>query len=244
MEYYCFICHHRFTNVKELAQHLQAFHFEVIDNYVECAQPGCGQKFSGLKPFRKHLTEVHKQISQPIEAKPNPNRSIQVHSLAINALETMNVDFSNEQDFSVLSVEKQVKQISEDLKTQLLMLTIELYSKDNMPRKDVVKIQKAIQKITSSFGNIFNLVSTNENITSLLGEVCFNPFKNFKSEHTFFKYLVEQNLHEKPKPFLIRSIVEPRIDHSSISLGPRFINFYLMAVRFQIKKIFLSCQMF
>ncbi|XP_058974396.1 uncharacterized protein LOC131800730 [Musca domestica] len=233
----CFKCSKMYNSIKDLVTHLKENHFITTLDKIQCAQPECFQIFNNLKAFRNHILKVH--------IKNSPGADVSEKHLGKLAQINTEKNFvtekcSNPELMINIDLEK-ISNYINAIKTRTLQFLLHLYCKDNLARKDVRQIQESVSEILMPLGSIITEISMNSlssDLLQIVSELCLNPFKNFKNEYKFLKYIEKENLYQSAKPFLLSNTIEPKVSRGNPDLRPVFLNYYMMPIRFQIKKFF------
>lgn len=55
MNFYCFVCNLKLSELEKLFVHLKSVHFIKSNNLYSCCVPKCKQRFSSFRSFSKHM---------------------------------------------------------------------------------------------------------------------------------------------------------------------------------------------
>lgn len=236
----CFVCLEEFATTPTLVDHLKIIHLLSSKNELQCKQFDCNQKFCGFRNLRRHLENTHKfdehfhvglksrNCETPAESTQICNESV-VAELICNS-RTSDPDASSD-------TEQHIK----TLVRKSLLLSLELYAQNSMPRNLVVKIQNMISDLLSSISIQLETLTNDrlqQNDLMSIIQFCKDPFKNFQTEHLFFKTLKEHNLYEYPKECIVDSIISGKIVSGNPTLTEKKCNIYIMPLTFQFRVLF------
>ncbi|XP_075170230.1 uncharacterized protein LOC142242537, partial [Haematobia irritans] len=134
-----------------------------------------------------------------------------------------------------------VKQTLETIKKKVLMLTLQLYQENHMPRSRVLEIQNSVSMVLLPISNMIENRIIESEVTDDFRHVLNflkDPFNYIKSEYRFLKTLKERQLYESPKTFQISNIISEMIVNGNPDLCAKSATIYIMPLKFMFESIF------
>lgn len=261
----CYICYKKSATVNNLIEHLRCIHKIGNIGIYKCVQNNCGQTFSNRKAFKRHLTRVHSKFFEATNINTSNSEEINIDISNENNTHTtdriMHIDDSSNNLFncddnlsSTVNNNTQTdNQLlgNEHLKIKQKFLqqcssnfALDLYSKSNLSRNNVVEIQSQISSLMSYTVNAIEevmlqyipITKRNEIINFL--NVCRDPFGNIGSEFRFISDLKEKDLFKYPIEHTVNNEVTETVRGGIPVLNAAPAKAYILDLKFQFQKFF------
>lgn len=235
----CFVCKLDLDSLENLVRHFRLIHGLRHNDNFQCTFSFCNQHFSNLSAFQKHCKKHIEKLT--LSSRPKVN------------CESKNVAKSAHNFFSATSHETEchIQKESIDLsacKAEIFQkcedFTINLHSKTNVTRKDVLFIHQGVSSITSNIAKALK-----SNIADHVPEVdkekfmefinfCENPFEEIKSEHKLLKDLSNSDYFSRPQFFNVNNEITEVILNGQPTLDASNVKGCIMPIEFQFRKFF------
>lgn len=240
MEFNCFICNLKLTQLEQFFMHLKIYHSLQSNSMYKCGVINCSQQFTSFRSFSKHMKSEINNFN-PINSK-----SLNNENLPSNV--TMEVDSPENYSNSVVHDEmSHVPSINVRLlKDSLLKFTLRYYGKPNFSRKITLELQTdVIQLITKVIAEeIETKIMTNctnphiKKSLNIITDFCKNPFIDINTEYRFLKHLEDKELYEKPKIITLNNTVENIVLNNINTIDEKKSKGVIFPIKFQLKKYF------
>lgn len=200
----CFLCKNVFPSAEILYTHFKKYHMLKSDNEYCCLENQCGQTFSNIKGFKKHVQNVRKDVENN---RQNPETIPSQSSMQINQVlsGTNQRKASNENvieansNFNLLKLSSEEK-YEKPFEKHVLDFVLGLHDKTNFNMKDVcdiihnvkdILIEPMVSMIESFAVKIINKADPQMKIFL---DSFTEPLQKFTSIHRTTAYLKKENL--------------------------------------------------
>lgn len=250
--FFCFVCQEKFNTLDRLFTHLKCIHILSHSSTYECGFFDCKQTFTSFRSFSKHMRiKLKKMESNKVTENETKNAkqsltniefredSESTHRISTVSKPHQNLEVQNS------STENNPDSIDiNDIRNSIIIFTCKYFSKFNLPRKDVIKMQKDISHITSSIATSIerclskkvNLVQEHQ-LNELL-QLCKNPFLTINSEYKFLKYLEENDFYKKPKVIYLDNTISEVIKNNVNTIDESKTKGIILPLKFLFRKYF------
>lgn len=244
MNFYCFVCNLKLSELEQLFVHLKNVHSIKSNSIYSCCVPNCKQCFSSFRSFSKHM-KLELQNNNQI-SNNSPCTSINQNNISNNddkiKFVNVNESINNASDSNIQPINLNY------LNDHALKLSLYYYGKINFSRKDATEVQKNISVLTNCIAEeIESKILTActdplqieiKNSLMKIIDFCKNPFKNIDTEYKFLKHLKYNNLYEKSKIVTINNTIENTLLNSSNTIDENKVKGVLLPLKFQFQKYF------
>lgn len=132
----CFLCKKTFISAKALINHIQVYHSLSAHSEYVCCEKSCGQAFSSVQSFRRHLKKKHSNTSQNKILKTEKSVKNKNKSFSEIISETKTLDSDNEK----------IKFFSKDSFYEMVArFCVKLNNNNNFSRKNVFEITTLVK---------------------------------------------------------------------------------------------------
>ena len=244
MNFYCFVCNLKLSELEQLFVHLKSVHSIKSNSLYSCCVPNCKQRFSSFRSFSKHM-KLELQNNDQISYNP-PSTSINKNNISNNEDK---IKFADANESIHYASDNNIQPINLNyLNDHALQLSLHYYGKINFSRKDATEVQKNISVLTNCIAKeIESKILTActdplqieiKNSLMKIIDFCKNPFKNIDTEYKFLKHLKSNNLYEKSKIVTINNTIENTVINSSNTIDEKKVKGVLLPLKFQFRKYF------
>lgn len=247
MKVLCFKCYCAFDSIQELSTHFRLLHGLTSNDVYSCMFTDCYQPFSCLSSFKRHLKK-HFKNNDSVKSTDSPTPS----SSQANLKKNSNVSLSSSPKYTSISEEMSCQTSSNSdytsCKDSILhickKISINLHTKNNLTRKDVLSIQQDIAEITfkiseSIKSKVIDMIpkADQNNLIDFL-KYCENPFEDIRSEYKLFQHIENSDQFAKPEIFTVSNEISEIILKGQPTLDASNVKGCIMPIEFQVRKFF------
>lgn len=201
----CFLCKIPFGTIPTFFDHLMIYHGTPTVFKYTCTACVPSTSFQNVHRFKRHINTYHSglfhsnnatdnettyaNIEIPIITESDIDREEYVDITSMNDMDTSGI--VNEEKEKTTISESDILDIRNKLRETFLNFTLDLHSKSNYTRKDVINLQQCItdqivKPICDTLLTVPPIVDSNENIKELINDI-YQPFQFIGTEQKFNK---------------------------------------------------------
>lgn len=258
----CFLCSKFISETKQLWPHFKNKHNmkteELLKGY-RCTYGGtCSRTFYKFQHFLKHV-KIHSFYKSP--SNKNQKNSIAgsitkceentVHNsisecdaCSENGVSDCDGDFDQPSEAELFS--SRINEISNDFRKECVKIALQLHSKTNFSRKDVITIQNLYKPLLASmmtkFDNFvteeFQMSTDKRSRFAAFSNALQDPFQLCETEHKLMNSLAEDDLVSNFEEFTINSEIGVHSTCGESTLGEKKSTGVLLPIDFQFRIFF------
>ncbi len=254
----CFVCKRNLVSSTLFFKHLRIFHFINSQTICHCLEPECGQYFSNIHSFKKHVEKKHRcnnlninliQTEDRIPLESTNDQSSELTPSVSTASKTETKANFEKQLLTTAKTETKVdfeKQL-ENLKEACALFVLGLANSNNFSRKNVIDIQKNVEmlilkplivaieeflksKIPDYFVKFDKLHTFLLSVSEL--------FEQHSTDYKLFSWLEKQDLISTYKRFTIQNQIEEVFKDGVCTFDEKKYTGTLLPLKFLFRKIF------
>ncbi|XP_067635101.1 uncharacterized protein [Eurosta solidaginis] len=237
----CFACDRVFIELSILLKHFKDAHGLTHNSDFRCTFSNCNQLFSNLYCFKRHTQNHLKHFIESELTLPESKRT-KIDLPFVNDSSRIVAQIADSDRPCNNTDEMKESKLNVSKKCQSFLL--DLHTKSNISRKDVLSIQESASAIMSSVVEPLKnklLSYTPENERQYIIEFvnfCENPFKDVQTEYKFLKSVERSDEFSKPQFFIINNEMCEVILNNRPTIEAGNVFGCIMPIKFQIRKFF------